>query len=181
MRIAPLTIYLLWHPASAEAESLARAAYRWFHAPSEDLLRSGLGIPVYFRSQPRPGEKDLPPDIDLDHADVNVVVVLAEANLASDPAWTAWLDRIARRADRVLMLPVALHQSAYRMPESLRRLNFLPIDKRNDPQETADLRLKRRTERLLRQLTEVVGRQLASRLSPQPHPASNQTPPPAMT
>lgn len=181
MRISPLTIYLLWHPASPDAEALARAAYRWFHAPSDDLLRSGMGIPVYFRSQPGPGEKVLPRDIDLEHADLNVVVVLADANLVGESAWTAWLDGLARRVERVLMLPVALHQSAYRMPETLRRLNFLRVDKRDDPQETADLRLKRRTERLLRQLTEVVGRHMASRLADDSTDASNQAPPPPMT
>jgi len=165
MNVSPLTIYLLWHPTAREGAALAAAAYRWFHAPSDDLLRSGMGVPVYFRSQPAAEDTELPREIEVDGAELNVIVVLAEVRMVREPAWMAWLDRLARHETGVLMLPVALHESAYRVPETLRRLNFLRVDERDDAPADAATILARRTPRLLRQLTEVIGRELAAHLA----------------
>ncbi len=174
MTVSPLTLYLLWHPLAAPAQALAAAVYRWFHAASDDLLRSGMGLPVYFRSAPAPGGDGLPPDIDTAAAELNLVVVLAEARMVGDPAWARWLDALARQRDRVMVVPVALHDSAYRVPESLRRLNFLRIDERDDAAAGATVdaatQHARRSPRLLRQLTELIGRELALRLLPPARP-----------
>lgn len=165
MSVSPLTLYLLWHPEAREAAALAAEAYRWFHLWSDDLLRSGMGVPVYFRSQPAAEGSDLPREIDVDGAELNVVVVLADAHMVRQPVWAAWLDRLAGQEAGVLMLPVALHESAYRLPETLRRLNFIRIDARNDPPADTAATHARRTPRLLRQLTEVIGRELGARLA----------------
>lgn len=181
MIASPLTLYLLWHPRCEEAEPLARAVYRWFHAPSDDLLRSGMGLPVYFRSQSATGTSPLPPPIDLAGADLNVVVVLADENMVADPPWAAWVGALASHDQRVVTIPVALHQSAYRLPESLRRLNFVRVDSRDDAPADAKATCERRTPRLLRQLTEVIGRELAQRLKQIPDVALEGRSPPPMT
>jgi hypothetical protein len=175
----PLAIYAVWHPACREAAPLASEIYRWFHASSGDLLRSGMGIPVFFRSQPMHAGVATPRPIEIGEADLNVVVVLADAEMVSSPAWRDYLDSIARTELRALVTPVALHPSAYRLPESLRRLNFLRVDERDDPPAGTAATTARRVSRLLRQLSEIIGRQVAAMLaSPTASDAPARPPPP---
>ena len=47
----PLCVYVLWHPRCDDGEALARTIYDWFHAPTAELHRAGLGLPVYYRSR----------------------------------------------------------------------------------------------------------------------------------
>src|SRR5688572_23150336 len=126
MSATPLVIYVLWHPAAENAAALASEVYRWFHASSDDLLRSGMGVPVFFRSQPASGASGAPRPIRSEEAELNVVVVLAEANLVADPAWTSYIDAVGRMP-AVQLIPVSLHESAYRLPEVVRRLNYLRV------------------------------------------------------
>ncbi len=175
---APLALYLLWHPDAKDAEPLARATYRWFHAPSDDLLRSGMGLPVYFRSQPAAGDSPLPPPIDLDGSELNVLIILADEHMVRDRAWSTWVGELASQHDRVLTVPVALHQSAYRLPETLRRLNFLRVDTRDEPEVDAQAQTERRTPRLLRQLTEVIARELGVRVRPLQERSTGRSSPP---
>jgi hypothetical protein len=165
MSQTPLVIYVLWHPAAADAAALASEVYRWFHASSDDLVRSGMGVPVFFRSEAGDEARGTPRPIQFDEADCNIVVVLAEQNMVADSSWARYLTEIGDRPEKDCVVPVALHPSAYRLPGVLRQLNFLRIDERNDPPVDADGRRARRIPRLLRQLTEVIGRQLAARLA----------------
>lgn len=177
--MTPLALYVLWHPQARHASALAGEVYRWFHAASDDLLRSGMGVPVYFRSRPAGGGAREPLEIAAREAGFSVAVVLAEAHMVADAAWRGWLERLAH-GERVFVIPVALDPSAYRLPESLRRLNFLRVDERDDPPARDDeALLARRRPRLLRQLTEVIGRQLAARLAAPP--GERPAPPPPLT
>ena len=165
MSHTPLVIYVLWHPAATEAAALASEVYRWFHASSDDLLRSGMGVPVFFRSAPRDRTGGTPRPIQFDEADLNVVVVLAEQNMVADPSWAQYLTGIGDLRTNACIVPVALHPSAYRVPEVLRQLNFLRLDERDDPPVDAVAQRARALPRLVRQLTEVIGRQLAAQLA----------------
>ena len=165
MSHTPLVIYVLWHPDAAEAAALASEVYRWFHAPSDDLLRSGMGVPVFFRSESTGQAARTPRAMHFDEADCNVILVLADENMVADPAWSRYLTEIGHARSNVCVVPIALHPSAYQLPEVLRQLNFLRIDARNDPPADAAARRARRIPRLLRQLTEVIGRQLAAQLA----------------
>ena len=178
MSHTPLVIYVLWHPAAAEAAALASEVYRWFHAPSDDLLRSGMGVPVFFRSESAGQAGGLPRAIHFDEADCNVIVVLAEQNMVADPSWALYLTEIGDARSNVCVVPVALHPSAYQLPEVLRQLNFLRIDARNDPPSDAAAQRGRRIPRLLRQLTEVIGRQLAAQLAASSAAADREPPQP---
>lgn len=177
MSSTPLSIYVVWHPDASDAAALASQVYRWFHASSHDLLRSGLGVPVFFRSKSDGTERGTPGGIHVAEADLNVIVVLGEANMVSDPAWISYLATFDDSDDAVLMVPVALHPSAYRLPEALRRLNFLRVDERDDPPADPASLHERRTARLLRQLTEIVGRELAARVA-RPMGRERRTSPP---
>jgi hypothetical protein len=176
MSRAPLVIYVLWHPGSTEAGALAGEIYRWFHASSDDLLRSGMGVPVFFRSEPS-NQSGTPRPIQFDEASCNIVVVLAEQHMVAAPAWTRYLSEIADAGHCVRVVPVELHPSAYRLPDVLRQLNFLRIDERNDPPADPKALRARRVPRLLRQLTEVIGRELGARLT-HPATADRGSPPP---
>lgn len=165
MSLSPLTLYVLWHPKAADGAALASAAYRWFHASSDDLLRSGMGVPVFFRSAPAGDGSAAPRPVEVAQAALSVVVVLAEAHMVSDPTWTAYLQALADQGPSVLVVPVALHPSAYRLPQNIRRLNFLRVDDRSDPPASPEETLQRRTPRMLRQLTEIIGRRLAAQLA----------------
>jgi hypothetical protein len=176
MSATPLVIYVLWHPAAENAAALASEVYRWFHASSDDLLRSGMGVPVFFRSQPASGASGAPRPIRSEEAELNVVVVLAEANLVADPAWTSYIDAVGRMP-AVQLIPVSLHESAYRLPEVVRRLNYLRVDERDDGPLEPAAQLALRKSRLLRQLTEIIGRQLAARLTPASAHADRVPPP----
>jgi hypothetical protein len=179
MSLSPLTLYVLWHPSATDGAALASAAYRWFHASSDDLLRSGMGVPVFFRSAPAAEGSTAPRPIEVAQAALSVVVVLAEANMVSDPTWTAYLQALADQGPSVLVVPVALHPSAYRLPQNIRRLNFLRVDDRSDPPASPEDTLLRRTPRMLRQLTEIIGRRLAAELvAPAGTNRSGSAPPP---
>lgn len=172
----PIVIYVIWHPESAEAAKLATEIYRWFHVSSDDLLRSGMGVPVFFRSERCQPDSAEPRAIQLSEAECNVVVVLAESHLVADSVWAEYVQRIgADQSGNKTIVPVALHPSAYRLPDVLTQLNFLRVDERDDPRVDAPALHARRTPRLLRQLTEVTGRQLVGQVrnAPQhgsPHP-----------
>jgi hypothetical protein len=175
MSKTPLAIYVLWHPASKEAATFSKEVYRWFHASSDYLLCSGMGVPVFLRSQPFRDTISTPRAIQVEEADLNIAVVLADTNMMADPAWEAYLDEIAYKVERVHMILVALDASAYRLSETPRRLSFLRVDERDDPPAGEATRLARRTPRLLRRLTEIIGGQVAALLM------AASTPPPPLT
>ncbi len=78
-------------------------------------MAGGAGVPVHYRSVPAPG-RALPIDIDLDDADASAVVLLIDASWAGDPAWVAWGDELADRAEkaglRARVFPVTIDAAA---------------------------------------------------------------------
>ncbi len=155
----PATIYVLWHPprdpADDAAEFYAHAIFSWFR------MKSGYGAPVYFRSTAAAGRDGKPLDI-LPPAEgaVNLIIVLANAEMVADHAWREWLDELANRKN-FLLFPVALDSTAYNLPESMRELNFIPVQLAagRGSQFATDDREQGR-ERLLKQLTEAFARVL---------------------
>jgi hypothetical protein len=155
----PLTVYVLWHRACKAGQELAREIYAWFTAPTQDLEGRGLGIPVYYRSQPMPPGRP----IHLGEAEHNLIVPLVDEHMVVDPDWGRDLRALAND-DRATVYPVALHPGAFRFAD-LGALNFLRVDHRDDPSGEDDKgRLTRRTNRLRRLLTEVTARYLRGAL-----------------
>jgi len=124
-----------------------------------------MGVPVFFRSESSGETGGTPRAIHFDEADCNVILVLADENMVADPAWSRYLTDVGSARRNVCVVPIALHPSAYQLPEVLRQLNFLRIDARSDPPADSAAQRTRRIPRLLRQLTEVIGRQLAGQFA----------------
>src|SRR5262245_25826931 len=95
-------IYVLWHPACALGENLARRIYAWLRPghglgpqvyfrsmTAPDGPRGGLPIPLPGESRPAstPTQSASRPKI----ANEQIVLPLIDANMVADPAWRNWL------------------------------------------------------------------------------------------
>lgn len=161
-------IYVLWHPKCANGESLARRIYQWLRPGS------GLGPEVFFRSLPEPGAPPggLPPPLPGEprtsprpRANTDrwqIVLLLLDANLIADPAWRHWLQLLAVRSSGGPrdLLPIALDETAYNVPERLRALNFMR------PTTAPKASVDTIAGSLLVQLTEALCRMLLDHFAP---------------
>lgn len=164
----PLCIYVLWHHASKVAPKIADTVYHWFQAPTLDVYRSGLGVPLFFRCEPfqedGDGDREHPcRHIDLDGADLNLVFALVEDEMVADKAWRDLLLELATSSaeggrGHAHLYPVALAPSAYRLDDPIGGLNYLRLPAGVDADAPEALALLRR------QLTEVVTRHVLSHL-----------------
>ncbi|WP_300437191.1 toll/interleukin-1 receptor domain-containing protein [Zoogloea sp.] len=136
-------VYVLWHPGFSEGEALARTIYGW-------VRPNGLGPQVFYRSLPAP-EAPKPPE-SLPHVlppciprerrkesgefprypessdnNLQVVILLIDANLIADATWRHWINELAESAvaSRRVLLPVALDGTAYNVPPAMHACNFL--------------------------------------------------------
>ena len=162
----PVRIYVLWHPDSTDAQTLAEAVFQWFRGRPDDLTEAGYGIPVHYRTADlaTPGASLMP--IFPDAADVTIVVPLVDEHMVTDPVWRGYLEALT--ATPVQIYPVVLHPSAYNLPEPLAALNFIRLDRSSDPDYwQRSERLTARRERLLSLLTQACCRLLT------PHPTGS--------
>ena len=175
MNHTPIRIFVLWHPDYTDGQRIARGVFQWFRTPD------GHGIQVHYRSAPDPRRNDgLPPAMPLDRAMVNLVVLLAESKMVRDRLWRDWLTTLADEAEGhpeclrggskkkpgfVQIYPVALQNTAYKLPGPLRKLNFIaphPGRGRGDVDEPADFEAL--LSSLRTQLTEALARILGHTL-----------------
>jgi hypothetical protein len=161
---APLTVYVAWHPAFGDGAIIARALYDWLSASTDDLRWRGLGIPVRYRTGPKPQP------IALENARQTVLVALLDEHWVADRAWREYLSAPltdagrpigiddGTAAERFLLLPAMLHGSVVNLRE-LRDRNLLIAD---PPDEASDAkqRLHLRIHRLQRQVTQALGRRM---------------------
>jgi hypothetical protein len=150
----PVRIYVLWHPGFKRGDSLARRIYHWFRLPSAD------GIPVYFRSP-----RNNPDEIDLPHTNCNhdIIIPLVDSHMVASTTWRKYLDDLSPHPDssprefETHILPVAIDDTAYQAPASIRGLNFI---RTTDSHETID------AEVLLSRLTEAICKILREAIDP---------------
>ena len=118
----PATIFVLWHPSYAAGQEIATSIFKWFRTPA------GHGIPVVYRCEPDPkGNTGLPPRIEFPGNRLTILVMLAETQIAKDYRWRDWLTELANAAKgrSVIIYPVALEHTAYKLPGPIRELNFI--------------------------------------------------------
>ena len=161
----PGRITVLWHQECAEGKELAAAIFRWFRGNPEDPGEVGRGIPVHYRCLPED-----PPGLSITQGSdddpgaaipsLHIAVPLVDEHMVVDPDWRAYLaGEVTDRAD--LLVPVALEASAYQLPFSINRLNYLRLDRAVDSGSWSwEQRTRVRRERLLSLLAQVVAREL---------------------
>ncbi len=150
-----LAVYAVWHPRWGEGAALATQIYSRFARDVKDPLARGIGIPVYFRSDPTFPAVTAPTPIALDDARQTAVVVFVSSHMAVDEAWMAYLRVLIEEAQksekRHRVLPVAVSPAALRSDPVLSRRNFIRL---------YDFRDEMKIPRLLGILTGELGRLL---------------------
>ncbi len=159
-------VYVLWHPACALGETLARRIHAWLRPGN------GLGPQVYYRSLRSPESPDggLPPPLPGEPrgtgegagshsriSNVQIVLPLLEANMVADASWRHWLIQLGAGSASVrrVFMPVALDTTAFNVPAPLRELNFLrPSGLSAAPIEASSGAAEGVMRSLLKQLTE---------------------------
>jgi hypothetical protein len=161
-------LYVLWHPHCPLGEFLAKRVYAWLRPGN------GLGPQVLYRSLPAPEapRRGLPPPLPGEHrggtaspraasrtTNLQIVLILVDANMVADGAWRHWLLQIGSQSSLPrACLPVALDSTAYNLAGPLRERNFLrPAGlppSGNGPLTSAGRELVARS--LLKQLTEAL-------------------------
>lgn len=179
--VDPVRIYVLWHSDCSLGKEFAKDIYTWFRGNPGDLSQCGYGIPVEYRSYSSGVPPDKRREIELNNAEINVVVPLVDEHMVVDAPWRKYLSELAHRSfkanassktnpnpennerskTKTLICPVALHLAAYQLPSEITQLNFLRIDRVNDSQDWDEKhRLQVRQKRLLSLLTQVCCRLL---------------------
>ena len=154
---SPVSIYVVHHLKSKVATQLASDLFDWFRLSLLTENQSNAGLPVYFRR--RIVEARLQPDISFSDSDLNIVVLLVDQEMVGDIDWRTALVRFAKSArtwnkkhvgkNRVQILPIAMHEGLYRIPEVYE--NFNPI-------RSLDMPLDQMTAFLRRAVTEAAAR-----------------------
>lgn len=109
---APVAIHVIWHPGSKDAEALAEAVFTIFRN-NVTQLQGGLGIPVFFYSEPRDRTLEVPRELRLDAAHRHIVVLLIdEALIDAVDGRTGWADYVAdlraQQQEPQQLIPVTL-------------------------------------------------------------------------
>jgi hypothetical protein len=163
-------IYVLWHPKCPVGAKLAKRIHEWLR-PGR-----GLGPDVYFRSLPAPEAPPggLPPPLPGEKRDgakagkrisnLQIVLPLIDQHLVTDAAWRCWLDELGKPSSVARqIIPTALDATAYNMPASLRKLNYLRPSGLPPTWAVDDAALEPMILSLLKQVTEALCRILLLR------------------
>jgi hypothetical protein len=117
--LAPLAIYVVYHPDCTTSVPLANALHTWFRLDPLST-ESSAGPPIYFRRALGERENRAPeiqPEIAWEQAELNVVIALVGHHIVGEPKWLKALTDLARQASsgaKRLFLPVALEDSFYK-------------------------------------------------------------------
>jgi hypothetical protein len=169
----PVRLYVLHHPASDTASQLTDYIYNWFRLPNLE------GIPVYLRSAPE-RNKRLPALPAGGEGILEYLIPLVDAYLVRDVSWHDYLEDLAKRCLKPtssespptagwVMFPVALDGTAYNLPVSVGRRNFIrhpqaPSNLASDKEKNAAFQAA--ALETLKHLTEALSRDLNARLFP---------------
>ncbi len=90
-------LYVVWHPSYENGGQIADLLRSRFGGDRYQNIAGDLGVSVLYRSEAVPDEL-VPLPVDWDEADTTAVVVLADATLAGDAAWTDYVRDLAQSA-----------------------------------------------------------------------------------
>lgn len=118
---SPLLVWLIFHPQSDSARSLAREIHRQLN---DDVVVPGLRIPTAFC--PVGNSDQPPPRLRLDFAERNLVVPLADEYLAADEAWCSFIADVWENSQNhaVRCVPIQLSNHAWPLDLRLNEISF---------------------------------------------------------
>jgi SLOG cluster2/TIR domain len=168
----PVRLYVLHHPTSEAARQLTDYIYNWFRLPNLE------GIPVYLRSASQRDNR--PPALPEGGEGVlEYLIPLVDAEMVRDVGWHDYLQDLEERClkppsmessptEGWVMFPVALDGTAYNLPASVARRNFIRhLQAPDKPTSDEEKKLAfEATQETLKHLTEALSRDLNARLFP---------------
>ena len=111
----PLSIYVVWHPANRDGDKVARRIHQCFDGDRFRNVAGGSGLSVLYRNATLPGD-EVPMAIDWESTEATAVIALMDSKLARDPAWTEYVQELARDARTrgllALFVPVIMDSDA---------------------------------------------------------------------
>ena len=131
--IQPLIVYVLWHPAFADGEKLAKQIYSSFSRDIHNPLSRGIGIPVYFRNILDLEKKNSHPfGIDLDKAQRTAVVLMVDDNMVVDKDWREAVKCVnhlmkQQKKSSHILYPVAVTGNAYNIGGDIPQKNYIRL------------------------------------------------------
>lgn len=150
---APLTLYIVRHPNSAEAKSLEEILYNHFGPARAQISRGGVPIRVHF-SNAIPRGSLQPAPIAWNDSATTAVALLIDDVMTQDPVWVQYNKQISQEAEetgfRTRVIPIALSPTAI---ESGLTTQALRYHRWEETQEGKNIRLIREiTYQLIRML-----------------------------
>lgn len=169
---SPVTIYVVHHPECKLAEELASSLFDWFRLGYLGDSNS-VGVPIYFRRSLDKDEKEnfvISPRIPSEQSDHTVLIVLVDHKIVVSSKWRSAVERLANDVNkdrdrlssnasknenegRIILLPVALHDSFYRTDILYKKFN---------PVRLLNLEVPQMKQKLRRAATETIARELQS-------------------
>jgi hypothetical protein len=170
---SPVTLYILHHPQSTQACGISQHLLKWFRLSDSTGNQSDAGLPVWYRRGIAPVDRRgakkasgngtaggsrfrIDPKIAWQDAHLNVVIILVDEYLVSSLEWCSAIEDLShdykKNRKRMLLLPVALHDSFYRMTDLYQECNPLRLLDAPSPEAAAVT--------LRRQISEAITRRL---------------------
>ncbi len=120
----PLNIFVFWHKDFKAGSNYANELYTSFSRAVNEPLSRGLGIPVFFRSDPACR------NIDCGSARKTAIILLIEAQMVVAGEWRKLVEELVRDSQEdsgIVIYPVALTNIAFKMSSSLAETNFIRL------------------------------------------------------
>lgn len=120
----PLNIFVFWHKDFKAGSNYANELYTSFSRAVNEPLSRGLGIPVFFRSDPACR------NIDCGSARKTAIILLIEAQMVVAGEWRKLVEELVRDSHEksgIVIYPVALTNIAFKISSSLAETNFIRL------------------------------------------------------
>ncbi len=138
--MAPLSIYVVWHPDYVEGAAFANFFYKSFCRDAEKPITRGLGINVFYRSKNLDPSTKIPPiPIVFDESLNNVVIVLIDDLMVIGEGWEKYVSDLwehCKGDETCLFLPIAISNHAYNLSQSVSFANFIKSPKQTNLEES---------------------------------------------
>lgn len=157
---APLTLYIVRHPNSADAKSLEETLYNHFGPYRTPIARGGVPIRVQF-SNVIPRGLLQPAPIAWDDSGTTAVAILIDDVMVKDSVWIQYTKQVSQEAEatglRTRVIPITLSPAALESGLTIQALHYHGWE---ESQEGKNLRLIREiTYQLIRMLRHQIAEQ----------------------